>query len=354
MSQRVDVEKYTCFCEAACLHYGLSADAAAITARLLVRTDQFGTWTHGTLNLLLYLQKIPVGGIDAMAEPEVVVDGPAYAVIDGHNAMAVYSGYKGLEIGMQKARESGVAYVGIRHSGHYGACGVYAVTAAEQGFIALVMSNTVPNMAAPGGKGAVIGNSPIAYAVPAGPHRLVFLDIATSQVAGMKVINKIKAGESIPEGWIVDKDGQPTTHVTMDEILAGQWALSPMGGHKGYGLSFFIEVMCAVLTGGATFQVKNWMNPSQVADVSHSLILIDVSKFMSLDAFSERMAEAIGFIAGHPTVDENGRIFLPGEMEWERYEKSVAEGMVLPDLVAQNARALADLIGYDFEKCVIE
>lgn len=354
MNNRVDVKRYALFCETACRHYGLSDEMASVTARLLVKTDQFGIWTHGTLNLLPYLEKIAAGGIDAQAIPEVVVDGPAYAVVDGHHAMPVYSGFKGLEIGMRKARENGVSYVGIRHSGHYGACGVYSVTAAEQGFIALVMSNTVPNMAAPGGKGAIIGNSPISYAIPAGTHKPVFLDIATSNVAGMKVINKLKAGEPIPEGWIVDKDGMPTTQVTMEDIQAGNWALSPMGGHKGYGLSFFIEVMCAVLTGGATFNVKNWMNLPQTADVSHSLILIDVQKFMPLDVFADRMAEAIGFIASKPTAGENGRIFLPGEMEWERYEKSVTEGMALPDLIAQNARALADKIGYDFESCVID
>ncbi len=346
MERLIDPKKYEQFCKEACIKTGLSEEVSAVTANLLVRTDMLGTFTHGTLNLFPYLKKVPAGGINLKAKPEIVSEGPAWAVVDGNNAMGVYNGHFGMQVGIEKAKKEGVAYVGIRGSGHYGACGIYAITAAEQGMIALVMSNTTRNMSVPGGKGPVVGNSPIAYAVPAGSHRPVFMDIATSNVAGMKVHRKIDDGEKVPEGWIVDGEGRPTT----DPAVKG-WSLCPMGGHKGYCISFFIEVMCAVLTGGAVFGVKPWMDPAQAADVSHSLMLVNVPDIMDNSIFGKRMEDAIKLIAGSPKAEGSDRIYLPGEIEWDRYEKAEKEGLELPADIIKNARALAQMTGLNFESC---
>ena len=183
----VDAKKYEYFCREACMNFGMSEEASSVTAELFVKTDMLGIHSHGTLNLEPYLKKTKAGGIDPKAKPEIVLDGPAWAIIEGHNGMGSYNGYYGLNVGIEKAKKFGISYIGIRGSGHYGATGIYAIKAAEQGMIALVMSNTGKNMNVPGAAGAVIGNSPIAYAIPAGKHRPVFMDIATSNAAQIKV-----------------------------------------------------------------------------------------------------------------------------------------------------------------------
>jgi LDH2 family malate/lactate/ureidoglycolate dehydrogenase len=340
MGVKVDIKKYEDFCRKACLKAGLSEEAARETARILVRTDMLGIVTHGTMGLYSYLERVVEGKIKANAKPEIVSEGPTWAVVDGHNGIGVYNGSFALRKGIELAKKSGMAYVGVRNSSHYGATGIYAVEAAEAGMIAIVMSNTVKNMAVPGGKGPIVGNSPMAFSTPAGSHRPVFIDIATSNVAGMRVANKRSEGQSCPEGWIVDRDGKPTTDPTVPD-----WVLVPMGAHKGYCLSFFIEVFTAILSGGAIF------GPGNLLNVSHSLILIDAGKIMDIGLYGQRMESAVREVAESPKVSPDGRIYLPGEMEWEHYEKVEKEGLVLTDLIVNSVQEVAKMSGQKLEDC---
>ena len=344
MKNLVDPKKYEEFCKLACKKFGFKDEVASITAKLLVRTDKLGIFSHGTMNLAQYLKKAPVGGIDAKADPTIVKEGSTWAIVDGNNAMGVYNGYYGLKVGIDKAKKTGISYVGIRGSGHYGACGVYAITGAEQGMIALVMSNTVKNMTVTGGKGAIIGNSPISYAIPAGDHRPVFMDIATSSMAGLKVSRMAIEGKTIPENCIVDSEGLPTVDPTVPN-----WSLVPMAGHKGYCLSFLIEVLCSVLSGGRILDVGLWTDLPTIAHISHSLILIDVNTIMDLKAFNKRMESIIKEISNAPKAANSDRIYLPGEIEWEKYERAEKYGLELPEDILVSARNIADLTGLDFD-----
>ena len=250
---RVNHKAYMDFCALACMAVGFDREVADATAYYLVRTDMFGVYSHGTLNLLPYMQKAKAGGIIIEARPDVVSEGPAWAVIDGNNGMGMYNARIAMEIGMRKAKETGLSYITVRNSSHYGACGAYAVEGAEKGFITLTASNVAKTMTVPGARGGVIGNSPFSYAVPSGSHPPVFLDIATSNIAGMKVNRAKTAGEQVPPGSIVDENGLPTTDPNTD------WALYPMGGHKGYGIAFFIEVLTSILGGGVVLDIPLWI-----------------------------------------------------------------------------------------------
>ncbi len=344
--QRVDIPKYTEFCKKACMFYGFDEDIAQRTAELLVRTDCFGIFTHGTFGLKLYLEKVTAGGMRSDARPVVEKSGPSWAVVDGCNSMPVFNTWFGLKTAMQLAAETGVAYVGVRHSGHMGACGVYSVEAAEQGFIALVMSVSSNCMHIPGAKGRNIGNSPFSYAIPAGAHRPVFMDIAMSTVAGTKITRARMAGQPIPEGWIYDYDGQPTTDYN------SPYAFAPMAGHKGYCLSFMVECLCAVLTGGGILsEQKLWSKLPDVPDFSHCCIVIDVKQLMDTGLFEARMTQAINEIASAPKADGSDRIYLPGEMEWERYDKAMSEGLILPDDILERMQGLSQLTGIPLSDC---
>ncbi|MCL2059173.1 MAG: Ldh family oxidoreductase [Oscillospiraceae bacterium] len=342
--KKVNINAYEVFCKNACEKAGLMPEVALQTARLLVRTDMLGIYTHGTLNLYSYLKLVADDKIKASALPEVASEAATWAVVDGHWGIGMYNGWFGLQKGIELARKSGMSYVGIRNSSHYGACGIYAVEAAEAGMLAIVMSNTTKNMSVPGGKGRVIGNSPFAFSTPAGSHRPVFVDIATSNVAGMKVTNAAEEGKQIPEGWIYDAEGNPST----DPATPG-YSLVPLGAHKGYCLSFFIEIFTSILAGGMIF------GPAQNQNVSHSLMLIDVGQIMELPDYVRRVQGAIEEIAGSPKMAPDGRIYLPGEMEWDRYEKAEREGLPLTDLIVNHSKQLADMtgLGNEFDKCFL-
>ncbi|MBQ8506821.1 MAG: Ldh family oxidoreductase [Clostridia bacterium] len=346
--QRVDIEKYTQFCEKACMHYGFSREIAQKTAKLLVKTDRFGIFTHGTFGLKLYLDKVTAGGMRSDVGPIIEREGPGWAIIDGQNSMPIYNTWFALDEAMQKAGTTGIGYAAVKNSGHMGACGAYSVEAAEKGYIALVMSVSSNCMHIPGAKGRNIGNSPFSYAIPAGDHRPVFMDIAMSAVAGTKITRARMAGEPIPEGWIYDYDGKPTTDYN------SPYAFAPMAGHKGYCLSFMVECLCAVLSGGGILsEQKLWSKADAVPNFSHCCIVIDVKQMMQPKLFSARMAQAIQEIASAPLAEGSERIYLPGEMEWERYEKTESCGLLLPDDILARMQQLAENTDLKLEDCFI-
>jgi LDH2 family malate/lactate/ureidoglycolate dehydrogenase len=238
--------------------------------------------------------------------------------------------------------------VGVRNSNHFGAAGYYACLAIKHGMIGIAMSNADNCVTAPGGRTSVIGTNPIAYAVPAGGERPIFLDIALSTLAATKVhIAKLER-KTIPEGWLVDAEGLPTTEFGDWPLLGSLW---PAAGHKGYGLSLMVEVLSAVLTGAAvTREVKSWASRlSEPPGTGHAFIAIDVGKIMPIDEFKRRIDEMIRSIRESPKAKGVERIFLPGEMEWERQEVALKEGIALPERILGSLRTLSQEVGLDFE-----
>jgi LDH2 family malate/lactate/ureidoglycolate dehydrogenase len=160
----------------------------------------------------------------------------------------------------------------------------------------------------------LLGTNPVAYAVPAGKEPPILLDIATSVVAASKIYAARDVGKPIPEGWIIDKDGLPTTDPT-GYPAAG--ALVPMAGHKGYGIALLIEILTGVLAGGAFGpDVVSWMKDSEVpVNQSHAFVAIDIAHFLPIEQFKERVDHLIRFIRNAPRAKGADRIYLPGEME---------------------------------------
>ena len=190
---------------------------------------------------------------------------------------------------IEKAKTAGIAYVGVRNSCHFGAAGYYANLAAKADMIGMAMANDYPSMAILGAKKAVLGTNPFAYAVPAGKHDPIFLDIASSTVAGGKVRIAQTKNQRVPETWMVDTDGIPTT----DPFLYPQSAfLLPFAGHKGYGIALMIENLAGVLTGtGAMYDLNNWIEGPKDIPTNHgaAFLAFNVGAITPLDAFKNRV-----------------------------------------------------------------
>jgi LDH2 family malate/lactate/ureidoglycolate dehydrogenase len=271
-------------------------------------------------------------------------------MVDAHYAMPPAVSYRCMKLAMSKAKQAGVAYVGVRHSSHYGAAGFYANLAARGGMIGMSMCNVDPCMTVPGSRGKVLGTNPIAWAAPAGEERPVYLDIATSAVAATKIFSAKALGKQVPVDWIVDEDGMPTTDPT---VYPQRGAQLPMAGHKGYGLAVWVEILTAVLTGAAMLgQVKSWVaDTPEPTNEGHAFIAIDVSQMMPPDEFGARMDWMIREIKAAPLAKGAERIYLPGEIELERRERSLETGIDLPPDIVASLRGLAsdvDLSPADF------
>jgi len=343
--KKIKLSELKDFCEKAAVAAGMGQEDARVTAEVLAGTDAFGTHSHGTKNLLGYINKAEAGGVSLTAQPEIIKEGPAYALIDANNCIGMVSSYKAMELAIEKARECGIALVTVKNGTHFGAAGFYSNMAAAKGMLGIAMSNVDPNMTIPGARGMILGNNPLSYASPLESAPSCFLDIAMSNVASLKVVQARKDGKSIPDTWIVDKNGLPTTDPSH---YPEEGAMQPMAAHKGYGIAVLVELLTGVLSGGkigSLGEIPSWcFVPEKPNGVSNTFIVIDVDKFAGRDSYIARSEAFMDALHNTDKAQNVERIFVPGEMEWNRYEKA-AEALELPDAVADSLCELSDKCG---------
>jgi ureidoglycolate dehydrogenase (NAD+) len=349
MTPTIPVANLHRFCTAALTAVGVGAADAKTTADVLVTTDTWGVFTHGTKSLRGYVKRLRGGGLRAAGKPKVLSDGPAWAIVDGDSALGMVSSVFAMDTAIAKAKKTGIAYVGLRNSCHFGAAGYYAWRAADAGLIGLANANDIPSVTAPGARTAVTGSNPFAYAIPAGKHPPMMLDMAISTVAGGKVYAARTLGKPIPGDWIVGADGKPTTDPSGFPQVG---ALLPMAGHKGYGIALLIEALSGVLSGAAiTWQVGNWMQSDPSLPTRHgaSFIAIDIDAMSSQGEFRARMDHLIDELHAAPKSEGSDRIYVPGEIEWGKRAVALQSGIPLPEDVLANLRGLADDLHLDLQ-----
>lgn len=343
---RIRLDALKDFCRQALEKEGMSPQNAELTARVLAETDGYGTHSHGTKNLHNYIKKARAGGLDIHAEPSVVVDGPAFAVLDGQRAMGMVSGVRAMKLACEKAKKCGVGLVTVRNSCHFGAAGYYANMAAAQGMLGIAVSNVDPNMNAPGARAKALGNNPLAYASPSKQVPSVFLDIAMSNVASLKVFQARADGREIPDTWIVDQDGVPTSDPSR---YPEEGAMQPMAAHKGYGLAILVDLLTGVLNGGATSmsgEIGSWVIELDKPNaVCHTFLAIDAAQFLQQDDLAGRTETMAAQLRCLPKARGAQRIYTPGEIEWDRYAKAEQEGLLLPEDLEQSLRGLSEDVG---------
>jgi LDH2 family malate/lactate/ureidoglycolate dehydrogenase len=312
-------------------------------AEVLATTDAWGVFTHGCKSLYGYLRRLHAGGLNPTGRPTCVSEGPAWAIVDGQSALGMVTSQFALQTAIDKAKTQGIAYVGVCNSCHFGAAGYYAWLAAKAGLIGIAMANDIPSVTAPGARGAITGSNPLAYAIPAGKHPPIILDMAISTVAGGKVTAAKALGQSIPTGWIVDREGLPTTDPAQ---FLGGGALLPMAGHKGYGLALLIETLSGILSGAKiTWGIKSWMLADPTLQTEHgaAFLAIDPRCVAGDGNFTARVDGLIDEIHSAPKAAGSEWIFVPGEREWMNYQRSMRDAITLPPDVWETMQASAEI-----------
>lgn len=345
--KKIRLDELKKFCLEALVKAGVSEKNAETVADTLITTDTFGVVTHGTKNLNQYIQKMEAGGLDAKAEPSIEGEGPAWAILNGNKAIGMVSGCKAMNLAIEKAKQVGIAYVGVKNSCHFGAAGYYSNLAAKEGMIGIAMSNADPVIAVPNGKQKAIGTNPFSFAAPLGDGKSIFLDIALSNVAALKVIMAKEKGQAIPDTWLVDEEGLPTTDATKFPQHA---SLQPMAAHKGYGLAVLVELLASVITGaGILSEIASWnLDLSSVNNAGHAFIAIDVSKMIPMDAFTARINQMANELKNGPVAKGAEKIYLPGEMEWEKRERALtANEIEITDAHADSLKSLSEKTGIE-------
>ncbi len=318
---------------------GVPADEAAIVAAELRDANLVGHDSHGIMRMVQYVQMIDEGFVIPGGKFEVVKDKPAFALIDGNFNLGQVIATKGLEIACDKARTTGTATVMIKNCCHVGRLGAYTDRAASRGFVAMMAVNAPgPGGVAPfGGIERKLGTTPISIAAPAPEGNLV-LDMTTSATAEGKLRVAHQKGESIPEGMIIDGYGRPSTNPA-DYYNKPYGAILPLGGpllgHKGYGLSVMLDVVCGMLSGSGVCRDDLPRGANGVW-----IYLLDIEQFLprpEFDALMRTYREHLKSCRTMPGVDE---ILLPGELERRRLAQRTSEGITIPD---ETWRQISDL-----------
>jgi len=310
--QRISGDKLRAFIAGAFEAVAVPREDARAIAQLMAQADINGSEGHGVFRLPQYIRRIKGGAVNVRPNIRVEREMAGMALVHGDNGMGHLVMKFAAEKAIEKAKTAGVAWVGARWSNHAGPASLYATMPLAHDMIGLYMAVGSANHLPPwGGLDMLLSTNPIAVAVPAGDEPAIVLDMATTVAAYGKVKTKAQRGEMMPEGWMMDRQGQPLT----DPKRASEGFLLPIGGYKGYGLAMIIGLLAGNLNGAAMGKdVVDFNNDDTTeTNTGHAIIAISIEAFQDLKAFKQGMDTLIRDIRNSRRLPGVDRIRLPGE-----------------------------------------
>jgi LDH2 family malate/lactate/ureidoglycolate dehydrogenase len=340
----VSADDLRAYCTKLLVALGVPEPDADLVAGTLVEADLRGVHSHGANLMSLYVNRIRAGHIKPVTEVTVVADNGSTALLDGGLGLGQIVGIRATDLSVERAKEHGLAAVSVRELTHLGALGFYTHRAAEQGVISLVVQNGPAFVPPYGGVTGLFSTNPFSYAFPAAEEEPVVFDIATTAVAGNRILLAKKRGDpEIPTGWASDSAGRPTTDTEAASIDHLQW----FGGHKGYGIAFFVEVMAGVLANSSFGRTEHTGSPVHGKDrvAKGALFLaIDPARFPDGDAFGARIDTLVRDVWSSEPAEGFEQVSVPGDIERKLRERRISEGIPLsPASVAELDRIAGEL-----------
>jgi L-2-hydroxycarboxylate dehydrogenase (NAD+) len=343
---RVGIVELQGFITRALTSAGIPSEDATQAAALMAESDARGGDAHGVFRLPQYVKQIQSGGINARPNIRIVNDRAGAALIDGDNALGHLVMKRAAELAIEKARQGGIGWVGTRHSNHAGPAQLYARMPAQEDMIGLYFCVGNANLLPPwGGTEVLLSTNPISIAVPAWKHPSIVLDMATTNTAFGKIRLKAQRNEPMPEGWMIDRQGQPLT----DAKRASEGFLVPVGGPKGYGLALMFGLLAGTLNGAAFGRdVVNYTVDSKTpSNTGQTIVALDIATFADVEAFKQNVDELWDVMKSSPTLPGVDEVRLPGEHSAQLYRERMADGVPLGAELRKVLDELADRLGIE-------
>jgi (2R)-3-sulfolactate dehydrogenase (NADP+) len=301
--------------------HGCSVENARSVAHALVAAEADGLKGHGLSRVPIYLQMMRSGKIDGKARPVMARPSPAVLAIDAACGFA----YPAIDCAVAKlpelASKQGIAVASIHRSNHCGAAGLPCELLARRGLVALLFANTPGAIAPWGGGHAVFGTNPIAFAAPIDGRNPAVVDLAMSKVARGLIVAAKQRGETIPEEWALDRDGNPTT----DPEKALQGTMLPLGGAKGGVLAFMVEILAACIPGAnLAFEASSFLDAEGPPPATGQLMLAIDPRVFGHSRFAERMAKLVA------AIERQSGARLPGARRHAKRAIAARDGIVIP------------------------
>jgi len=340
---RIRRESLEAFCRQVFQRLGLPETEARTAAAVLVTADARGIPSHGVARLRRYVNGLETGLILPDAPVEILMDAPSSLVIHAHGAMGAPVSVRAMTGVINKAKINGAALGCVRDSNHFGIAGYYAMMALNEDMLGIAMTNTAALGVPTFGRQVMVGTNPLAFAAPAGEERAFVLDMSTTVVTRGKIEVYERLGKELPEGWAVDKTGRSArdARAVLDDmfhrvgggILPLGGAGEEFGGHKGYGLSVMVDILCAVLC-GAPFGSDLSDTETSSGRVSHFFGAIRIDTFRDPQEFRRDMDHMLRGLRNCPPAEgaeTTGprRVYFAGQKELEKEDECLRMGVPL-------------------------
>ncbi len=340
-----DSEKLKVFVEDVMTAAGMKREKAAEFADSLVFADMRGVSSHGVTRLGVYYNRIRLGQVDPLAEPELLSARPAMLHYDGHNGMGVPCAMEAMRECVARAKLSGACFAAVKGSNHFGCAGYYTKYAAEQGMIGVAMADANAIVAPTGSRQPMLGTNPFSISIPAYGKEPFLLDMATSVVANGKIKLAAKEGREIPEGWGMDAEGNVTTDPNQVKFLM------PFGGYKGYGVSMAIDLLAGVLAEAENSRTMGsfWkVGDGKVQGTGFFLGVFDPAAVTDPLDFQKRVAAYVDEMKSAALANGSEEVLVAGEPEQRKYEAALRDGIRISDVVAEELRKTGEEAGVPF------
>ncbi|MFG6150662.1 Ldh family oxidoreductase [Halobacillus sp. B23F22_1] len=330
---------------------GVRQKDANTVADALLKANLEGVDSHGISRLGVYSNRLKDKRINPAPHVQFEKKGTSVLTVDGDNGLGHVVSSKAIERGIEMVKESGMVGIGIKNSNHFGTASYYCQKACENNLAIIAFTNSPPGIAPWGGREAFFGTNPIAFGFPNGNNPPVIIDLSTSKVARGKIILADKQGESIPDGWALDENGQQTNNPA--EALKG--SVMPLGGAKGYALALAVEILSGILSGGAFSPNVNSIyqeTSKEPANVGHFFILMDIEKFMPYETFQFSMDQLINQMKETPKAPGYEEIRYPGERREKEFQLRSKEGILLSKNVQDELINLGNIVNVPFPQAM--
>lgn len=308
----------------------IRSDIAQCITDALVLAELDGLHSHGFSRIPSYVDQIICHKVNGNISPEINTCTESIIYLDAKNGFAFPSIYKGLDIIKDVARKNGIAMLGVGHSHHSGVLGHYVEKIARENLICIAFTNTPSAMAPWGGNKATFGTNPIAFGCPTETENPIVIDMSLSKVARGKIMTAKQKGIEIPEGWAINKDGEPTRNP--QEALEG--SMLPMADAKGAALALMVEILSATLTGSSYgYEASSFFdNKGNAPDIGHSFIVIN--PILMAKNFHIRISDLLSFM-----LNQDG-VRLPGERRFKLREQNTKNGVDIPNALYEQLKTV--------------
>ncbi|MBX2933226.1 MAG: Ldh family oxidoreductase [Ferruginibacter sp.] len=333
------------------LSIGCNSTDAETAANALLSADLRGVDSHGVARLSGYTRLWDAGRVNAKPSIKIVHETASTAVVDGDSGLGLVVAPYAMQVAIGKAKNAGTGWVSVKNSNHFGIAGYHAMMALQHDMIGIAMTNASALVAPTFSAERMLGTNPIAVAIPAGNEPVFVADFATTTAANGKLEILQRKNLAAPQGWIQDKDGQPSTDA--GEIKKGGMLL-PLGGdkehgsHKGYALGAIVDIFSGILSGA---NYGPWVPPFPAyipmpqdmpgQGIGHFFGAMRIDAFRTADEFKTDMDKWVQRFRKSKTIPGQQKVIIPGDPEREIEIERMKNGIPLLQPVVDDLQSLA-------------